>query len=193
MGMAELELKKFQSRFTSEGVLAVRFTGKQDQIIDIINWVIDSGGRAQGNVRMDGGLDLMVYEGGVGLIKVKLGEFVIKTSTSFEIHPVLTFTQMYQKVDPVMKVIRKPEVLEAMQFTGDIENENEIEEWLKASNHIGSYRHSIPGTTIVYYRIELAYNAGSIDIRLGNWIVKIRDGIQSYNETEFEAVYQRVA
>lgn len=188
--MAELETKKFKNRFTNENVLAVRFTGKQDQVIDILNWVIDNGGRAQGDIRADDGLDLKVHERGVGLIHVKPGEYVIKTDAGFEIHPVLTFTQVYKKVSPVMTVIKKPIILEAMQFTGDIENENEIEAWLAQDKIVGTFRHSIPGTTVTYYRIELSY--GSIDVPLSSWIVKNGIDISVYNETEFAAVYQEV-
>lgn len=190
--MAELETKKFQSRFTNEKVIAVRFTGNQDQLIDILNWVIDNGGRAQGDVRVDPGLDLKVYEGGTGMITVKPGEFVVKTETSFEVHPVLTFTQLYQKVTPVTKVIRKPLVFEAMQFTGGIENENEIEEWLKESNHKGTFRHAIPGTTIVYYRIELADGMGSTDVPLNHWVVKVGTELHLFSNDEYVDQFQEV-
>lgn len=188
-----LETKKFKNRFTDEKVLAVRFTGKQDQIIEILEWVIDNGGRAQGDVLLDGNLDLKVYERGVGMIKVKPGEFVVQSESGFEVHPVMTFTQLHEKVIPIMKVIRKPEVLDAMQFTGDIENENEIDEWLKSYGHVGSYRHNIPATTITYYRIEMADGLGSIDILLNNWmVIKTGEEIISLTNDEFLSTYQRV-
>jgi hypothetical protein len=188
--MAELETQKFTNRFTNEDILAVRFTGETYQVIDILNWVIDNGGRAQGDIRADDGLDLKVHERGVGLIQVKPGEYVIKTDAGFEIHPVLTFTQVYKKVSPVMTVIKKPIVLEAMQFVGGIENENELEEWLAQDNIVGTFRHSIPGTTVTFYRIGMTY--GLIDVPLNNWIVKTGIDVSIYNEAEFAAVYQEV-
>lgn len=190
--MAELEIKKFQSRFTNENVEAVRFTGKQDQLLDILDWVINNDGRAQGNVRQDPGLDLLVHEHGIGLITVKPGEFIVKTESGFEVCPVLQFSQVYKKVSPVIKVIRKPLVFESMQFTGGIENENEIEEWLKASSHKGTFRHAIPGTTITYYRIELADGMGSTDVPLNHWIVQVGSEIQLFSNEEYIDQFQEV-
>jgi hypothetical protein len=190
--MAELEAKKFQSRFTDEMVDAVRFTGDQEQLIDILNWVTDNGGRAQGEFRDIPGMDLKVHERGVGLVLVKPGEYILKTGTGFEVHPVLAFSQMYKKVSPVSTIIKKPVVLEAMQFTGGVENENDLEAWLAESNHKGTFRHSIRGTTIRFYRIELADGSGSIDIPLNSWIVKVGSDLKDYNEAEYAAVYQEV-
>jgi hypothetical protein len=190
--MPELALKKFKNRFTDEMVLAINFTGKQDQLLNILDWVIDSGGRAQGNVRVDDGLDLMIHEKGVGLVHVKPGDYISKTTSGFEIYPVMTFTRMHQKVDPVVQVIKKPVVFEAMQFTGDIENQAEIDEWLAKDGIAGSYKHNIPGTMIIYYRINYSDGSGAIDIKLGNWIVKRQNDIESYTEAEFAAIYQKV-
>lgn len=187
-----IETQKFKNRFTYEIILAVRFTGKQEQLIDILDWVIDNGGRAQGNIRADDGLDLMVHEKGVGLVKVKPGEFVVQSESGFEVYPVLSFTQMHEKVASIVQVIKQPVVLEAMQFDGGAENENEIEKWLAESKHKGSYRHTIPGTTITYYRIEMSGDSGSIDIKLNNWIVKSEDELLSMTNDEFVAEYQRV-
>lgn len=192
-----IETQKFQHRFTDEEVLSVRFTGKQDHLIDILDWVIDSGGRAQGDIRMDGGLDLMVHERGVGLVKVKAGEFVVKSESSgFEILAPLAFSQMYEKVDTVIKVIVKPVILEAMHFDGTSQNESDISEWLAKSNHVGKFKHTVPGTTRTYYRIDQAKNVGMIDIALNNWIVKTDDDITpilSLTNDEFITTYQQVS
>lgn len=188
-----VETQKFKSRFTDEVVLSVRFTGKQDQLIEILDWVIESGGRAQGNIRADEGLDLMIHERGVGLIKVKPGELIIKSeSGGFEIHSVLTFTQMYEKVAPVIRVIEKPVILEAMQFDGGIQNEKDILEWLATSNHVGKFKHTIPGTSRVYYRIEMANSLGLIDIPLNSWIVKSGDTLRTMSNEEFFSTHQRI-
>ena len=187
-----IETQKFKNRFTDETVLAVRFTGKQEQLVDILDWVIDNDGRAQGNIRADDGLDLMVHERGVGLIKVKPGEYIVKSESGFDVYPVLTFTQMHEKVASVVQVIKQPVILEAMRFDGGVENENEIEKWLAESNHKGTFRHHIPGTTITYYRIEMSGDSGSIDIKLGNWIVKSGDDILSLTNDEFIDEYQKV-
>lgn len=182
-----LKIEKFQSRFTSEQVEVVRFTGEAEQTIDILNWVVDNDGRAQGEPRQDGHLDLKVHERGVGLVLVKPGEYVMKTNSGFEVHPVLALTSAYQKVAPVTKVIKKPVVYEAMQFTGGIENESELEEWLKAAGYHGTFRHAIPGTTITYYRIETP--SGSRDVPLNSWIVKSEYDFNNYTDAEFAAVY----
>jgi hypothetical protein len=187
-----IETQKFKNRFTDEVVQVVRFTGNQDQLIYILDWVIDGGGRAQGNIRADDGLDLMVHERGVGLIKVKPGEFIVKSESGFEIYPVLTFTQMHEKTSSVMKVIQKPQIFEAMRFEGGLENEDEIKKWLGESNHVGLFKHTIPGTTKVYYRIELANGVDKIDIQLNNWIVKLENEILSLTDEKFFSIYQKV-
>lgn len=192
-----VETQKFQHRFTDEEVLVVRFTGKQDQLIDILDWVIDSGSRAQGNIRADEGLDLMIHERGVGLVKVKPGEFVVKSESSgFEILAPLAFSQMYEKVSPVLHIIEKPVVLEAMKFEGGRENESDIKVWLNESNrnHVGMYIHTIPGTTRTYYRILLGSKDDvMIDILLNNWIVLSGDEILSLTDEEFLETYQKVS
>lgn len=187
-----LETKKFKNRFTDELVLAIRFTGKQDTIIEILDWVINNDGRAQGDILASGDLELKVHERGVGMIKVKPGEWIVKTGSGFEIYPVMTFTQMHEKVTPVMRVIKMPTILEAMQFTGDIENEKELAAWLKESNHIGSYRHTVQDTMVTYYRIELSNGQGSIDIRLNNWVIKSENELMSVTNNDFLEFYQRV-
>ncbi|QED11616.1 hypothetical protein PP914_gp127 [Arthrobacter phage Qui] len=190
-----IETQKSKNRFTEEEVRAVRFTGSQDQLVDILDWVIEHGGRAQGDLRSDGGLDLMVHERGVGLVKVKPGEFVVKSESSgFEVLPMLAFTQTYKKVASVVKVIQKPIVIEAMQFDGSKQNEKELKEWLAEDQHSGKYIHTIPGTSRTYYRIEMSESAGLIDIVLNNWIVKVDDELplRSMTDEEFADAYQRV-
>jgi hypothetical protein len=187
-----LEFKKYKSRFTNEQILAVHFSGKETQFLEILDWVLDNGGQARGEPRFDGKLDLQIFEVGTGMVTVNPGEWVIKTDSQFEIHPIATFTQMYQKVDPVMQVIKKPEVMGAMQFTGDIENENELEEWLRMHGHRGTFRHSIPGTTITYYRIEVSDGMGSIDIPLNDWVLIYGGNLIWMPNKDFIEKYQRV-
>lgn len=188
-----LETKKFVSRFTEEPVEAVRYTGKTDQMYDIMDWVIDNKGRAQGNIRTDQGMDLVVHERGVGFVTVKPGEYVVKMNDgSFEIIAVLAFSQMYKRVSPIIKVIRNPAVLESMRFTGGKENEEEIEEWLNTHGHRGVRRHSIPGTTITYYRIEMSEGHGAIDIALNNWIVLENGVVNSVTHEDYLNSYQKV-
>jgi hypothetical protein len=187
-----IETQKFKSRFTDDLVEVVRFKGSS-HLIDIMDWIIDSGSRAQGDIRPDGELDLMVHERGIGLVKVKRGDYITKSSDSgFEVHSPLTFTQMYERVSPVLKIIKKPVVLEAMYFDGGVENEAEIKKWLAESDYcVGLYKHNIPGTTRTYYRISMS-NDRVIDIALNNWIVKTEDAdILSLTDAEMIKEYQR--
>lgn len=187
-----METKKYHNRFTEEVVAAVRFTGKQEHIIEILDWVIDNDGRAQGQINEDTTLTLQVHERGIGFVIVKPGEWVIKTDSGFEVIPVLQFSQLYKKVSPVIKVMPTPQFFEAIHFTGGVENENDIDEWLAKYKITGSYRHAVPGTTIEYYRVEMPDGLGSIDIRLGNWLVRVGDYIQSISPEELDTIFQRV-
>lgn len=187
-----IETRKFKNRFTDEEVLTVRFTGKQDQLIDILDWVIDNGGRAQGNIRADEGLDLMVHESGIGLIKVKPGESIVKSESGFEVHSPITFPQVYTKVSSIIQVIEKPVVLEAIQFDGSKQNEIDISQWLSESKFVGKFKHTIPGTARTYYRIEFVETKGLIDILLNNWIVKSGNELLSLTNDEFLSTYQKV-
>lgn len=187
-----LEFKKYTSRFTKDPVTAVFFDNKGNQFFEIVDWVIDNGGRGHGEPRQDGQLDLKIYEAGIGMVTVKLGEWVVKTDSGFEVTPPNVFTQMYEKVDPVIKLIKKPEVMEAVQFTGDLENESELKEWFATHGHTGAFRHTIPGTTVTYYRVDLADGVGSIDIPLGDWVLIHAGEITLISNDELVEKYQRV-
>jgi hypothetical protein len=91
--------------------------------------------------------------------------------------------------DPV-KVCKRPETLEAMQWTGA--NSNEVVQWLQGGWHSGGawIKQEFPSGAGV--RWSLVVPSAGRDAEPGDWLVRSFRGVEVMKPEQFEGQYQTI-